>query len=157
MSQANSLHLGSAGVGLVLILVLVGVIYALTVGTFPAMDPMVGSSVDERLKPVGQVRVAGGSEATAPAAAPAAAAASGEAASGEAIYAKACVVCHCKRGGRGAETGRQGGLEGACCTGYGCVAHYRDQRQGRNAAARYLWYLFGRRPAGGDRIHGVHG
>lgn len=94
MSQANGLHLGSAGVGLVLILVLIGVVYALTVGTFPAMDPMVGSGVDERLKPVGQVRVAGGSEATAPAAAPAAAAASGEAASGEAIYAKACVVCH---------------------------------------------------------------
>jgi cytochrome c5 len=83
-------------VGLVLIVVLVGVIYALTVGTMPAMDPMVGSSVDERLKPVGQVRVADGSEAAAPAAAPDAtpAAASGEAASGEAIYAKACFVCH---------------------------------------------------------------
>ncbi len=96
MSQANSLHLGSAGVGLVLIAVLVGVIYALTVGTMPAMDPMVGSNVDERLKPVGQVRVAGGSEAAASAEAPAAApaAASGEAASGEAVYTKACVVCH---------------------------------------------------------------
>ena len=61
-----------------------------------AMDPMAGSNVDERLKPVGQVRVAGGSEAAASAEAPAAAsaAASGEAASGEAIYAKSCVVCH---------------------------------------------------------------
>ena len=90
MSQANSVHLGSGVVGLGVILVLVAVIYALTVGTMPAMDPVADSSVDERLKPVGQVRVADGSQA----AAPAEASASGEGASGEAIYGKACVACH---------------------------------------------------------------
>ncbi len=97
MSQANSVHLGSAAVGLGVILVVVGVIYSLTVGTMPAMDPVADTSVEERLRRVGQVRVAGGSEAAAPAAASApaeASAASGEAASGEAIYTKACVVCH---------------------------------------------------------------
>ncbi len=116
MSQNNSVHLGSAGVGVGVILVLVGVIYGLTVGTMPAMSPMADSSVDERIKPVGQVRVADGSEVAAPAAdASAPTAASGEAASGEAIYGKACVVCHAsgaagapKLGDKGAWGGRVG-------------------------------------------------
>ncbi len=95
MSQKNSVHLGSAGVGVGVILVLVGVIYGLSVGTMPAMSPVADSSVDERIKPVGQVRVADGSEPAAPAAeASAPTAASGEAAPGEAIYGKSCVVCH---------------------------------------------------------------
>ena len=98
MSQPNSLHLGSAGAGLVLIIVLVSVIYALTVGSFPAVDSTVASSVEERLRPVGEVQVAGDAQQAEPAATPAAdaapAVASVEGVSGEAIYAKACVVCH---------------------------------------------------------------
>ena len=117
MSEANSVHLGSAAVGVGVILVLVGVIYSLTVGTMPVMDPVADTSVDDRLRPVGQVRVAGGSEAAAPAAAsaPAKVAAAGSAASGEAVYGKACVVCHAsgaagapKLGDKGAWGGRVG-------------------------------------------------
>ena len=114
MSKPNSLHLGSAAAGLVLIIVLVAVIYALTVGTFPAVDSTVASSVEERLKPVGQVQVADGSQEAAPPAAdaaPAAAAASGEAASGEGIYNKACVVCHASGAAGAPKLGDKGAWE----------------------------------------------
>ena len=121
MSQANSVHLGSAGVGVVVILGLVGVIYALTVGTMPAMDPVADSSVDERLRPVGQVRVADSSEAAAPASASAeasaSAGASGEAASGEAIYTKACVVCHASGAAGAPKLGDKGAWEARVALG----------------------------------------
>lgn len=95
MSMKTETYLGSAGIGVVLILVLVGVVYSLTAGRFQAAATGAVSSeaVLERIKPIGRVTVATG-EAEAPAAQVAAAAPAADASPGEKTYDQVCFVCH---------------------------------------------------------------
>lgn len=93
MSEKAQVHLGSAVIGFAIILVVVGVIYALSAARFQSASSGYSdnpAAVLERISPVGTVVLAG-SDASAPveAAAPV-----GEASPGEAIYNKACVACH---------------------------------------------------------------
>ena len=98
VSKKVEIHLGSAGIGLAVILVVVGLIYSVSAARFQAASAGAGSDpelVAQRIKPIGSVALAGATEAVATAPAAQTAAAGGDAAaSGEATYSKACVACH---------------------------------------------------------------
>lgn len=95
MSTKTELHIGAGVAGWVVILVVVALVYSFTVARFAgeAGPAQASSSANERIKPVGQVQLAGSTAVTvaAPAATPAAPAAAG---GGEATYNKVCMVCH---------------------------------------------------------------
>lgn len=93
MSTKTELHIGAGMAGWILILVVVALVYSFTVARFAGVagSAQVSSSANERIKPVGQVQLAGSTAITtaAPAAAPTTAAGGGEA-----TYNKVCMVCH---------------------------------------------------------------
>lgn len=93
MSTKTELHIGAGVAGWILILVVVALVYSFTVARFAGVagSAQVSSSANERIKPVGQVQLAGSTAiaTAAPAAAPTTAAGGGEA-----TYNKVCLVCH---------------------------------------------------------------
>lgn len=96
MSKNNTSSLGVIVSGFVLILVLCAAVYALTAGRFQVYVAD-EKSVAERIRPIGEVTLAGAEQAAAaaPAAAATTAAAPGAAAkSGEEIYSQSCIACH---------------------------------------------------------------
>ena len=92
MSKKSISTLGSVVSGVVLILVLCAVIYALTAARFQ-VGSVDADSVADRIRPVGEVQLAG-SEPAAAAPAPAAAEPAAGAKSGEGVYNHACIACH---------------------------------------------------------------
>jgi cytochrome c5 len=96
VSEHKSSEFGTAMSGLIAVVVLIAVVYALTAGRFAAMGTGAESpeAVAARLAPVGKVNLAGAAS-PAPVAAPAGAApAVADEGPGVAIYQKACFACH---------------------------------------------------------------
>lgn len=96
MSTKTELHIGAGVAGWILILVVVALVYSFTVARFAGVagSAQVSSSANERIKPVGQVQLAGSAAVTPAAPAAAAAAPTTAAGGGEATYNKVCLVCH---------------------------------------------------------------
>ena len=93
MSKKNTSALSVVLSGFVLILVVVGAIYALTAARFQ-IESADGASVAERIRPFGEVLLAGSEPAAPAAAAQTADASAGAGKSGEDIYNQSCLACH---------------------------------------------------------------
>jgi cytochrome c5 len=93
VAKSNGSELGTAVSGLIGVVVVIAIVYSVTAAQFAGSGEADASpdAVAERIKPVGEVTLAGSEPAVAPAAA---ASATGDAAPGEAVYAKSCIACH---------------------------------------------------------------
>ena len=93
MSKKNTSSLGTVVSGFVLILVLYAIIYSLTAARFQVFVAD-ESSIADRIRPIGEVTLAGSATAASTAAAETAAAPAAAAKSGEEIYNQSCIACH---------------------------------------------------------------